>query len=224
MNWEELKHQLDTDIENGYDPLYEQTQSGQYLQDLCIKVEDELGIWGEPSIQAGQGTILFMTIDDDDVIFDMDYETFNSTVLDIAFDSNSEGSFIAAYKTFLENRTDEGSHDVYEESPVQEQPDPEYEVIAEEGEWQCIQIFNYSAALYFAYEWGDPAKWCIAYDGTDYYFNIYAERGDLYVFIQQGHPDSKYWYCSGVPYVYDINDNTMNATKFFQNHFRNLFN
>lgn len=224
MNWRELQQQLDNDIENGYDPLYEQTQSGEYLQDLCVKVEDELGIWGEPSIQAGHGTISFMTINGDDSVFDMDYETFNSNIIDIAFDSDSEKDFIAKYKTFLENRADEDAQAAYDKSYVQEQSKPEYQVIAEEGEWQCIQIFNYSAALYFANEWGDPAAWCIAYKGNDYYFNAYSSQGDLYVFIQEGHPNNKYWYCSGVDAVYDIHDNAIKASKFFQNHFRNLFN
>ena len=102
--WEDVKIQLGQDCENYGDPLYEQTDTGAHIEGLCQDVESDYGVWLEPSVQGGRGGIWVYTTDDDTCVAEaIDYEDFNSDVIDIALSSDSEEDFKNSYRVYLEN-------------------------------------------------------------------------------------------------------------------------
>ena len=95
---EQLKADLNEDEET--DPIYEQTEGGVMLTEVCEEVEENMGIWLEQSIQFGFGEMAIFN-EDDDLVASCDYQSFNSTVIDLALKSKSESSFKKQYKNFL---------------------------------------------------------------------------------------------------------------------------
>lgn len=106
-NWGTIKKRLQSDLENGYDPLYERTEVGECINDICAEVESELGIWLEPSIQGGVGGIYIYSNSDDQCIAEnIDYESFNEAVVDLALVSTSKQNFKIKYRSFLNDKID----------------------------------------------------------------------------------------------------------------------
>lgn len=102
-DWEVFKDLLAEDCETSYDPIYDLTECGEYLSDICMQVEEELGIWGEPSVQGGNGFIEWMTIDGDEPVGSSSCPGINLDIVDLAFDANSEQDFINMYREYLED-------------------------------------------------------------------------------------------------------------------------
>lgn len=95
---EQLKADLNEDEET--DPIYQQTEGGVMLTEVCEEVEEKMGIWLEQSIQFGFGEMAIFN-EDDDLVASCDYQSFNSTVINLALKSKSESSFKKQYKNFL---------------------------------------------------------------------------------------------------------------------------
>ena len=95
---EQLKADLNEDEET--DPIYEQTEGGVMLTEVCEEVEETMGIWLEQSIQFGFGEMAIFN-EDDDLVASCDYQSFNSTIINLALKSKSESSFKKQYKNFL---------------------------------------------------------------------------------------------------------------------------
>lgn len=102
-NWTSIIEQLEADCEEG-DPLYEQTNAGDYINSMCMEVEDKLGVWLEPSVQGGQGGIwIYENGTNETLAEDIDYASFNDAILDIAFDSKNMTQFKNAYRNYLKH-------------------------------------------------------------------------------------------------------------------------
>lgn len=98
--WMKLVDQLESESNNGINSIYEQTDSGTYIDKLAQKVESEIGVWGEPSTQGGSGEIVFHDADSDEQIARMDYSTYCDEILDLAIGSTSEKDFISSLKSY----------------------------------------------------------------------------------------------------------------------------
>lgn len=100
--WTSVLKQLEADCEKYGDPLYEQTEAGEYIQNKCIEVENSLGVWIEPSVQAGTGGVWIYSKDDDTALVeDYDYQTFNDGILDLVVRSSNLSEFKKKYKAYL---------------------------------------------------------------------------------------------------------------------------
>lgn len=103
-SWIELIKNLRADLDNYVDPLYEQTSAGDELESLCAAVQRKLGVWLEPSIQGGIGSIRFYSTKDDSVLADdYDYQEYNEEVLNLAFNSKTQKEFQTKYRQFLQS-------------------------------------------------------------------------------------------------------------------------
>lgn len=110
--WSAVLKELENDLED-CDPLYEQTSAGEVITDLMVEVEEKLGIWLEPSVQAGFGGIwVYSTDDDHEVAGNIDYETFNQDVCDIALSSKSPKQFMESYKNYVLNQIEQHRPDM----------------------------------------------------------------------------------------------------------------
>lgn len=102
--WMILLYELQSEAEDGIDSLYEQTSAGDKIESLCAAVQRKLGVWLEPSIQGGIGSIMFYSTKDDSVLGDdYDYQEYNEEVLDLAFNSKTQREFQTKYKQFLQS-------------------------------------------------------------------------------------------------------------------------
>lgn len=101
-DWSTLVEQLEADLneDEETDPIYQQTEGGVMLTEVCEEVEEKMGIWLEQSIQFGFGEMAIFN-EDDDLVASCDYQSFNSTVINLALKSKSESSFKKQYKNFL---------------------------------------------------------------------------------------------------------------------------
>lgn len=105
-DWDTVIDGLQDELDQYSDPIDEQTEYGSLLIGICEEVEQELGVWLEPSIQLGQGGLLVFDADDN-VVADYDYADFNSAVIDLALSADSESEFKKGYKDFLHYLMDE---------------------------------------------------------------------------------------------------------------------
>ncbi len=102
--WQNMIDKIQSEGEDGIDSLYEQTEAGEYIENLQEQVENKLGVWLEPSIQGGQGGIWIRSNKDDSTLAeDIDYEGFNEDVLDTACESKNKTEFMNWYKSYLES-------------------------------------------------------------------------------------------------------------------------
>lgn len=102
--WDDLISQLNDDLDENVDPIYEQTESGRTLENVCLEVEDSMNLYVEPSIQGGVGGVwIYDNTDNSTLVEDYDYELFNSGIIDIALSSNNKSNFKQKYKEYLQN-------------------------------------------------------------------------------------------------------------------------
>lgn len=102
--WGDLLSQLSDDLDENIDPIYEQTEAGKTLADICSEVEDSMNLYIEPSIQGGAGGVwIYDNTDQSTLVEDYDYDSFNSRVLDVALSSNNKSNFKQKYKKYLQN-------------------------------------------------------------------------------------------------------------------------
>ena len=81
------------------------------------------------------------------------------------------------------------------------------ELLATDGEWELWTPKNFAGSMYLAKLYSDEkARWDTAYEGGQYYWDAYNDRGPLYIFVNkntgekyQSHPASNSWF-------YDIYD------------------
>ena len=110
ISWAKVKKQIEFDFHDGYDPLYELTKEGEYINDICMEIEQEQGVWLEPSVQLGNGGIWVYSTSDDHCIADnIDYASFNEAVINLVIQSKSEQDFKIKYKFFLKDIIDSHS-------------------------------------------------------------------------------------------------------------------
>ena len=101
--YKRIKDELEAELEDGIDPLHELTEAGEYVNYLCSSVEDELNVYAEPSVQAGQGGVWFYdNTTDETVAGGYDYQDFNNKIVELALEASNEGEFKSSYKSYLE--------------------------------------------------------------------------------------------------------------------------
>lgn len=101
-SWQLILDQLNDEIEE-IDPLYEQTEVGSYILSLCNAVEESLNYYVEPSVQAGMGGVwIYDEANDNNVIVeDYDFDTFNTEIIELALNSKNKTDFKKKYKEYL---------------------------------------------------------------------------------------------------------------------------
>ena len=105
--WSTLVDQLiDASVE-GYDPIYELTEAGDAITNICVEVEKSEGVWIEPSVQAGDGIIVIYDNDDNELAYGINYRRYNSTVISMAIHSANEQEFREKYRDYLKKLLDE---------------------------------------------------------------------------------------------------------------------
>lgn len=106
-DWSTLVDQLiDASVE-GYDPIYELTEAGDAITNICVEVEKSEGVWIEPSVQAGDGIIVIYDNDDNELAYGINYRRYNSTVISMAIHSANEQEFREKYRDYLKKLLDE---------------------------------------------------------------------------------------------------------------------
>lgn len=106
-DWSMLVDQLiDASVE-GYDPIYELTEAGDAITNICVEVEKSEGVWIEPSVQAGDGIIVIYDNDDNELAYGINYRRYNSTVISMAIHSANEQEFREKYRNYLKKLLDE---------------------------------------------------------------------------------------------------------------------
>lgn len=106
-DWSTLVDQLiDASVE-GYDPIYELTEAGDAITNICVEVEKSEGVWIEPSVQAGDGIIVIYDNDDNELAYGINYRRYNSTVISMAIHSANEQEFREKYRNYLKKLLDE---------------------------------------------------------------------------------------------------------------------
>lgn len=94
--------QLQSERDAGINSIYEQTEAGSYIDNIVQTIEDSLGIWSEPSIQGGHGSIIFRDNDTDEVLLENDYEEYCDDIIDMALQSKSKKEFISQLKQYYD--------------------------------------------------------------------------------------------------------------------------
>lgn len=102
-DWRSITEQLRIDAENGDDPLCDETYAAQYLRRVIERVENKQGVWLEPSVRNGYGSILIHSNEDDSILAEADYRDYNEYVLDLALNSKNAGEFKNAYDSYLKS-------------------------------------------------------------------------------------------------------------------------
>lgn len=100
----------------------------------------------------------------------------------------------------------------------------EYEVIATDGTWKCVQPLTHKAAVYFG-RLGAKARWDISYIDDPRWFNQFVKNhGPVYIFYNESVPSEKYAYSpdftlsKGRVLFSDINDIITDPTEFISEH------
>lgn len=90
---------LKSDYEEGINPVYEETESGSYIDDLSQQVENSLGVESQIDVQGGQGSIEFY---DSEGIFltDLDYQQFCDDIITIALNCSTKRDYISQLKQY----------------------------------------------------------------------------------------------------------------------------
>lgn len=103
-NWKSIVRSLNQDIEDGTkNPLYDQTEAGEYILSICREVEGKLNLFVEPSIQGGQGGVWIYdeSNDNEPILEGYDFATFDEEVIGLALQSKNMSQFKAAYENYL---------------------------------------------------------------------------------------------------------------------------
>lgn len=100
-SFKNYQEQLRDALQLYQDPIYEGTQPGEYFQRLCGQAEEQLGIWLEPSIQGGVGSVTVRDSANHVLVEDIDFQRFDSSIIDIALWSKSPADFKRKYTSFL---------------------------------------------------------------------------------------------------------------------------
>lgn len=100
--WMNIVDTLESESNEGINSIYEQTEAGNYIDSIVQSIEDSLGIWSEPSIQAGHGIIEFLDKNTDEVLLTKDYEEYCDDIIDMAIASKSKKGFMSQLKQYYD--------------------------------------------------------------------------------------------------------------------------
>lgn len=93
------------------------------------------------------------------------------------------------------------------------------ELLATDGDWELWTPNTFEASVYLAGRGGDKARWDTAYEGQgSRWFDIYTERGPLYIFIKTSDPSQKYQYHPATDSFYDKYDRQADFDSFIDEH------
>ena len=106
MTWKRLVADLEAEAVDGIDSIYEQTKAGEALEGVCAEVENRMGVWLEPSIQGGQGSIDILDSDDDTRLGTLDFRDYTYEVCNMAASCSSKSSFKQQYAEYLDSHMD----------------------------------------------------------------------------------------------------------------------
>lgn len=101
--WAYIVKELIDEFEYGGDPLYEDTEAGEYILEICHTVEEKSGVWLEPSVQAGSGIIDINDSETDETLSTVDFQEFDLEVAGLASESKNKTEFSKKYKKYLES-------------------------------------------------------------------------------------------------------------------------
>lgn len=94
--------------------------------------------------------------------------------------------------------------------------DEDKKFVVEDGEWEVWTPLTYAGSISLARQGGTKASWCTAYEGDDYYYKRYTNRGPLYIFLNTSDPNQKYQLHFESNSWYDINDSSIGMHAFYQ--------
>lgn len=90
-DFEDFKRKLESDLDSDISPIYEQTYAGEMVEDLARKVEEEMHLYVEPSIQAGFGGVWIYDSNTDEILVeDLDYSDWEGYLIDAVFGADSK--------------------------------------------------------------------------------------------------------------------------------------
>lgn len=105
-DWESIQKQLQAEVEDGLEPLYKDSDAGQYIVDLCMDIESDASVQLEASIRGGKGSITVYAPNDQCIAKNIDFQAFNEDTINLVLDSESEEDFKSSYRAFLKNTID----------------------------------------------------------------------------------------------------------------------
>lgn len=101
-DWALKTSELQSEVEDGINSIYEQTDAGSYIEQISLQVEKSLHIYSEPSIQGGVGSIIFYDDKTGDELLEKDYEDFCDDLIDMALESSSRTEFVSKLKQYYD--------------------------------------------------------------------------------------------------------------------------
>lgn len=105
-DWLEVVSDLEKEREKGIDSIHKDTSAGRVIIDLMLEVEEDQGVYLEPSAQGGKGSIQIYTKDTDLLAEGIDYQEYNKECVNIAIDVDSSDEFKSQYTNYLEMTID----------------------------------------------------------------------------------------------------------------------
>lgn len=93
------------------------------------------------------------------------------------------------------------------------------EFVTSDGVWELWIPKTHAGSISLAREGGTKAEWCTAYEGRDYHWKHYTEgyrEGTLYIFLNTSDPKEKYQLHFGSNSWFDIHDDSLGMTKFYE--------
>lgn len=101
-SFDELRTKIADELENGIDPMYELTASGDKLSSIVQSVEGGLGLYVEPSVQAGVGANFIYDEQTMNPIAEVDYQDWEDAIYDMLMDSDNIQEFKSAIRNYYE--------------------------------------------------------------------------------------------------------------------------
>lgn len=104
-----MKKSLDEEY-NEYmiNSIYEETSAGEYLESIAYQVENEMGLYVEPSVQMGGGIVTIFNESGDEIYADgIDFDEYCEDIVKCMLESNSRSQCVSKlrqlYQSYLKN-------------------------------------------------------------------------------------------------------------------------
>lgn len=106
LSWDDIKSKIDEDVNEYGNIFYHSDESsiGNYIESAVQKVEEKLGIFVEPNVQLGSGSVSVYDSNTDDLLFEEDYETWYNDLIDLVYDSTSLNNYSTKVKKYYVNK------------------------------------------------------------------------------------------------------------------------
>lgn len=89
------------------------------------------------------------------------------------------------------------------------------ELVVETPEWEVWHPLTWQGSCELQKAGGgDKAMWCTGYEGNDYYWSRYTDKGPLYIFIDKNDPNRKYQLHIETNSFYDEKDRNVGMKTF----------